>query len=419
MFLRLCLRLCLKCFLILMIFVGAAFADFANFADFNLGPNLTERLNQLKQTDDVSLFKDQSLGEWIQVADIQAHYYYYSASASASRGDHEKLPLRVHFEGLAGSIDQALDENFVLQKHISLGGPVLVVEFIGQGDREVLRQYEKKMSAEKVISHQKNINTMLEILQAICQRHDLSLDDVIWSGHSFGGMFMADLVHKFSSRLLQFFSTGVTHYHNVLLSEQERDYLNYLKDLQNNMNPFLRLGDQVALNSAKNFLLGLTPSLEADPVALKANAGLIVGSGEVNAQRAIENLEVPQQQIQIFTGEEDRFVFSMLHYDLVLAAQESGHKVSAIIVEEASHFITKTMTQEQVKQVLNLSQRPFEYSGFYFLTIEGELISLTSDEALSRYKELSWEAWLKYGDIYRYTFAFAGVTAEYPSAWVD
>ena len=373
---------------------------------------MTVLLENHKKTP-LETFREQSFGSWVQLQNGDyARYHIFG----------KKGPLHIQFEGLGQQIEQKPKSKITQAQRKT--GRVLIIDLEGQGLREVhqrLQRMSNGLNPTRKIDYQKNVRMTVEAISLIMEKEGLSPSEIkAWSGHSFGGMTLSGVAKALGSEhkppLLQMLTPGVANFNHRFVSSLSNTSLNMMGTW---FTLFTLDPDALVIREAiKRFSADpLFQSMANDPVRMEAATALTLGASRVDTVK--DPIEYPQgTQLQIFSGENDTTVFSMMHWELGKASLEAGVPTTLIMVEKAGHYLPQDLTLSQQQAVNLLTNAPEEYSGFFYLKRNGKLEKMTEPQALLLYKKSSRKAWEEQKDFITSVFSAMGQTASYPSEWL-
>ncbi len=375
--------------------------------------NLEDILNDFKDHKDLSNLRSHFQGRWVQLNKISKDWVRYQVLG-------KKGPLQIHFEGLGGQIETSLTNPLLMAQ--ARQGRVLVIEIEGQGLREVHKRIEllgKSKEPTRKIDFDTNLAKLVEALDLIMMAEKLKISDIqSISGHSFGGLKLSQMIeqfHGFDSPLIQFIATGVANHNHRLIDSVGNMQIDFWSQWAQMLMPN---ADKIAIQKAVQSFSDdpLMKHFENDLIRVESAVSLTMGAAKIDAVHSLKNFP-PESRIQILSAEKDNVVFAMLHWELGLAARQSNHNTTMVMVEGVSHFLPQDLNPFQKRAVLDLTQNPSQYQGFYYLKKNGRLQKLNEDQALALYKASSLSTWNNQKEFIKDIFSSIGLTARYPEAW--
>lgn len=357
---------------------------------------------------DLTALRSEGKGRWVELNNGSfVRYELYGSSG----------PIRVHFEGLGGEVSRTLESRIVKQ-HLKRGR-VLVVELEGQGLREVHQRIQRMgqgLDPTRSIEYNDNVKFLRESLDLIFKQENIKAKDIeVWDGHSFGGLTLSGLSQVFGeglqSPLLQFIATGVANFNHRFVSSLGNIQMNF-------WGSFLapQTGTLVKTAAESFAEQPLFSKFKGDPVRLESAVALTLGAKSVDIVKDATEYP-PGTKVQIFTGQKDTVVFSMMHWELGMATMKASLPTTMVMVEKAGHYLPTDMTTAQARTYDRMTKNPDRYSGFYHLKTNGKLAKLSPEKAIELYKESSLEAWGVQRPFIEEIFSSMGQRATYPESW--
>lgn len=380
----------------------------------NLTSQSLQSLFEFHRNVDPAHLRTQARGQWIELP--QGQWVRYDLWGQ-KRG-----PIHLHLEGLGGRLEDSLKNPMLIQH--ARTGRVLVIELEGQGLREVhqrLQLDQNRIHPTRRIDFHDNLDSLNHAYRLILQREKVQPHHIASvSGHSFGGLKLA---YFFSQQnwenhrpLVQFVASGVANHNLRLLDSTANRRIELLDQWAHFILPNV---DRMAIQKATESL-GQDPLLqhfEKDLIQIESAIALTMGASKVDATLAVQNFP-PSSRLQVLTGEQDNVVFAMLHWELAEVARQAGHPTTLVLIEGAGHFITQETTASQIAQLRRLTQNPHQFDGYYYLTRQGRLRSLTPEEAREKYRDSSLRTWEHQKAFIKSMFDKIGLPARYPESWL-
>lgn len=360
-------------------------------------------------------FRNSTVGRWIQTSNGDwVRYQIFGKSG----------PIHMHLEGFGGQIETSLN-NQILFQHLK-SGRVLIIELEGQGMREVHRRIElRKLFIEdtRFISFDRNVETLREVVGLIAHQERFALQEIeTQSGHSFGGMSLSAVLAKpdfSSSPVVQFYATGVANFNHRLL-----DVLTNSKNLFSSLAMRMVPGMEALLIQTAISRFGGDKLFETfidDPIQMEAAVGLTMGAETIDAVTHAKHYP-KGTKIQIFSGEADRVVFAMLHWELAVASLRANLDTALVLVEDVDHYLPQNINFAQLQTIQRMKQAPGQFKGFYLLKSNGDLAphNQPNQQAalLNRFRLSSLATWNAQRDHLYRVFGSIGQTPHYPKSWI-
>lgn len=360
--------------------------------------DITERFVNLFVTKNVKKFQEDSIGEWIKSpSNVSFHYLILGKSG----------PVRIHFLGLGGSIEQFL-QNKKFIKAQNKEGRLLVIEVPGQGSNGILYRYEKSRVLDEipVIPFGDTLNAIPKVIRKILETHNIPQDQIVWGGHSFGGMIVGSLppaVRHLGIKLntIQLIASGITNFDNVFVYKPQQAYF-----LENT-----REYQRYAIDYLVEFFKKMNMRFVRDTLLTESAAGLTLGAKNVDLRAQMISVE---GHLQIMIGSKEEVIFPMLHYETAQKARGYNISTSSFVFEGVDHHFFNALSKGQMNSFFNISKNPEKFSGFYKVKRDGTVVEISEKEALDIHKKISLDIWREMEPKVR---GFDRYFLKYPPEW--
>jgi hypothetical protein len=376
--------------------------------------NLTERSKELKPSSVDDILNDASK-TWVKTRNGDYRAYKYIAGKKGK-------PLVVFMMGLGGSIEESIDKNLILKKHIKQGHNVVLFEGAKLGDTAILAE-----RTGNSVDFKTNMEGYEDLFAVFEKTHTPNHSSLIIAGHSYGAYGASHLAASLEQTstlpiTLQLFAPAVTNFNNRLnpnwLNTAFEGITNYLDFFGSHT------GYKLQVKEVSKALKGALPELEKDPLKLKMSAELTVDAGNEHILNALKKLSTTTQ-VQLFLGANEGFLFPMMHFELFQSLIAQGLNVTIFNTENTDHFVTDKITDAQAKAMFNPTLKSnFVFSeDYYFVTTNGSLVKIKISELEKELKASSLKMWNEYMANQNIRYVYFGaipikdINSFYPKEW--
>lgn len=377
--------------------------------------NLTERTKDLKSSTVDEILNDPTK-TWVKTRSKEYRAYKYIAGKKGK-------PLILFMMGLGGSIEESMDKNLILKRHIRQGHHVVLMEGTKLGDTAILASKTSSKSDFK-----KNMEGFEDLFSVLIQEQNPDFSSLIIAGHSYGAYGASHLASVLEKTMtvpitLQLFAPAVTNFNNRLnpnwLNTAFEGFTNYLDFFGSNA------GYKLQVKEVSKALKGALPELEKDPIKLQMSAELTVDAGTEHILEALKKLS-PTTQIQLFLGSEEGFLFPMMHFELYQSLVQLGLKVIIFNTEHADHFVTDKITDDQASAMFNPNPKSSfnPLDEYYLVKSNGALVKYKITKLENELKISSLKMWNEYMANQNIRYVYFGavpikdINSFYPVEWM-
>lgn len=367
--------------------------------------NLTAKYKSAKKTGLNALLKNHDK-TWVLTSLGEYRAYSYIAGKP-------DFPLFVMTLGLGDSIEQALSESQVIRSHMLRGHHILVLEGSKQGDTAIASLLDSFSSGFET-----NMQGFVELFNFFLKEENPRYSEIIIAGHSYGAYGASYLASALNTPItLQLYAPAVTNFNNRF----NPDWLNaMLNRMSNYLDIFSKkMGYNYQVKEVSKFLLISLPYLAEDPLKLRMASELTVDAGIVHLMDHLIYLP-KDSRVQIIAGENENFVFPMMHYELFESLVNEGVSTQFIEISGVNHYVPSLITSKQQEALLLIHHDKDIRKMFLKINRDGRIVSIRSKFLLKGLKEKSIKIWKEYLSKSKYSSGFSGPTFQdliYPDEW--
>lgn len=376
-----------------------------NQNEHNLTNNYNTNLNI-----DLTTFISKSKKTWIQTRHKEYRSYKYHSGSKTK-------PLVVFIMGLGGSIEETSDHNLIIQNYIHHNFNVLILEGSKLGETAIIG-----LKNEFQPTFNENMDGLEDLYNSFLKLEHPKFSELIILGHSYGAYGASHLASILNQELtVKLIAPGITNFNNRLNS----GWLNmYLLSLTEIMDTYVKdLGYKYQVEQVKSALLDAAPDLKKDPLKLNNSAELTVDLGSHHIFDSLRKLH-PKSKIQLITGENESFIFPMMHYELYQNLVSASLDVSWIQIDQTDHHIPNHLSQNQADTLVSADLTTNQKNEYFKIdhsngTIRKEKISDLKIELKTKSYEI-WQNFVnqkKSENIYIGLIPGINMDSLYPLSW--